>query len=137
MLAFAAGVLIATGRQLLWPMPLVEVTSGGVRLRILARRSGFLFVPWSNLQAAVVTQTVTGRGGRQDALGFQIAQDETLRLPDLRWNSARPAPGAPTCDVAFAALAISGDVQEWVRRIEQCRLRTERDEASARESDEP
>jgi len=125
MLAFGAAVLIATVRQLLWPVPVVEVTSRGVRLRIRTpmSRSGFLFVPWSHLRAVIVTQVATPHGGRQDALGFQIAQDEAIRLPDLRWNAGQPAPEAPQCDVTFAAATISGDVRDWVRKIEQCRLR--------------
>src|SRR6267378_2691227 len=73
MLAFGAAVLIATVRQLLWPVPVVEVTSRGVRLRIRTpmSRSGFLFVPWSHLRAVIVTQVATPHGGRQYSIDFK------------------------------------------------------------------
>ena len=55
-------------------------------------------------------------------LGFQIIQDDMIRLPDMRWNSAHAAPEAPSGEVIFAASMVSGDVVEWVRKIDEHRL---------------
>jgi hypothetical protein len=128
MLGLSAVVLAATVRQLLWPVPLVEITQRGVRLKVGGPmdRSGLFFVPWSHVHAVVLTQTVathsTG-GGREDALGFQIAEDARIRLPEVRWNSSHAAPEAPQCSVVFAASMIGGDVRQWVRKIEEYRPR--------------
>ena len=126
-LTLSAVILVVTVRQLLWPVPLGEVTCRGVRLRVAAPmlRSGLLFVPWSRVRAVVFTQTVVTNlkgGGREDALGFQIDQDESFRLPEVKWNSSHAAPEAPKCDVVFAASMISGDVRECVRKIEEQRI---------------
>ena len=125
MLALSAVVLVATLRQLVLPVPLIEVTAAGVRLRIRASmsHSGFLFVPWSHVSGVILTQTATSRGGREDALGFRITQDQTIRVPSLKWIAATAAPEAPQCDVVFAAGMIAGDVHDWVRKIEECRNR--------------
>ena len=118
-LAVSSIVIGATLRQLLWPVPLVEVIPQGVRLRIGApmSRRGLYLVPWSHLRA-VVTQVATARGGREEALGFQIIQDETIRLPDIRWSSGHAALNAPKCEVVFAASNLNGDPADWARRIE-------------------
>jgi len=128
MLAFSALILLVTLRQLLWPVPLVEVTSRGIRLRIRApiRRSGLLFVPWSNVRAVVLSKTAAAPlkgGGRENALGFQIIQDAVIRLPSMQWNSAHAAPEVPQCDIVFAASMVNGEGAEWVRKIEEQRLR--------------
>ena len=124
-LTLSAFVIAVTVRQLLWPVPVVEVTRRGVRVRIGSpvRRSGLFFVPWARVRAVVFTQTVANRGGREDALGFEIEQDDRFRLPEVRWNSSHAAPDARKCDVVFAASMISGDVRECVRKIEKQRLR--------------
>lgn len=127
MVVFSALILVATLRQLAWPVPIAEVTARGLRLRIAGpmSRRGLFFVPWSHVRAVLLTQTSTGSlrgGGRQDALGFQIVQDDLIRLPSVKWNSALAVPEAPACDVAFAASMVSGDIAEWVRRIEDCRV---------------
>ena len=126
--AFSAVVLLATLRQLLWPIALIEATRRGIRLRIRApmSRRGLLFVPWSHVQAVVLTQVATTRGARESALGLRIMQDQLIRLPSLRWNSAHAAPEAPNCDVVFAASMMEGDVGQSVRRIELCRESAER-----------
>ena len=139
-LSLSAVVLIATVRQLLWPIPLIEVTCRGVRLRIGApmRGSGLFFVPWSSLRAVILTQTVVsnfGAGGRENALGFQIAQDELFRLPAVRWNSSHAAPEAPKCEVVFAVSMLDGDVRECVRKIEEQRIRADASEVSANSAD--
>lgn len=127
LLGVSAVVFIATLRQLLWPIPLVDVTCRGVRLRIGApmHRSGLFFIPWSRLRAVLLTQTMikNAAGGRENALGFQIAQDQLFRLPKVRWNSSHAAPQAPKCEVVFAASMINGDVRECVRKIEERRIR--------------
>lgn len=128
MLGLSAVVLVAGVRQLLWPVPLIEVTSRGVRLRIRSPmgRVGFLFVPWSHIRSIILTQTGSGHlegGGRVPALGFQIIQDETIRLPNLRWNTCSVAIEAPKCDVAFSSNMIRGEVRDWVQRLEESRLR--------------
>ncbi len=123
LLALSVVVLLAALRQLLWPVALIEATTRGVRLKIRAplSRRGLFFVPWSHVQAAVLTQVATSRGAREAALGLQIMQDKEIRLPSMRWNSAHAAPDAPNCNVVFAASVIKGDVVEWVRKIEGCR----------------
>ncbi len=140
LLSLSAVVLIATVRQLLWPIPLVEVTCRGVRLRIGApmSRSGLFFVPWARLRAVILTQTVAtnfGGGGRENALGFRIAQDERFRLPAVRWNSSHAAPEAPRCEVVFAASMVNGDVHECVRKIEEQRIRAVSGEDLANSAD--
>ncbi len=127
MLTLSAFVIVVTVRQLFWPVPLIEVTRRGVRVRIGSpvRRSGLFFVPWARVRAVMFTQTVASRGGREDALGIQIDQDDRFRLPEVRWNSSHAAPDAQECDVVFAASMISGDVRECVRKIEEQRIRAE------------
>lgn len=72
----------------------------------------------------MLTQTGSGHlqgGGRVDALGFQILEDEKIRLPKLKWNACSIAIEAPKCDVAFSGNAIQGEVRGWVQRLEALR----------------
>jgi hypothetical protein len=129
MLGFSLLILLAAVRQLLWPVPLLEATGRGVRLRIASpmSRSGLFFVPWTRVRGVVLTQTVatSSRGsGREDAIGFLIDQDGGSRLPVLRWNSGTVAPQAPPCDVALPASMIRGSAAQWMRKLEAHRLRT-------------
>jgi hypothetical protein len=119
-LTFSALVLGATLRQLVWPVALIEVTKRGLRLRVRApmSRGGLLFVPWSHVRSVVLTRVATTRGARAPALGLEILQDQAIRLPGLKWNSAQAAPEAPQCDVVFAASMMEGDVAEAVKRID-------------------
>jgi hypothetical protein len=123
LLVLSVLALFATIRQILWPVPLIEVTTHGVRLRILApmTQHGLFFVPWSHVQAVVLTQVATSRGARAPALGLRIVQDDVVHLPAVRWNSSHAAPDAPDCDVVFAESMLEGDAAKWARKIEAFR----------------
>lgn len=124
-LVFCA-LFVASGvRELVWKLPMVEVVHEGIRLRIVGRGRGFLFVPWANVVQVRRTWVIDKgtrmgeKGKRVPALGFVLHEDRNFQLPALRANSAGPGIDEPVCQVTFRDYHLSGGSAEaWAQRLE-------------------
>lgn len=119
-----AGVFLVCFYQLFWPRPIIRANREGLYLSIGTFGSCF-YVPWERVNGVVATQVWSPAGpdfsSPRDALGFVIRQDDSFRLPRVRWNAAGDDIGGVHSDINFEKSMIEGDVKTWVAQLEAFR----------------
>jgi hypothetical protein len=116
---WCAAIQVTAAIKLVYGRPVLEVTTGGIRLNGGGFGSLKTYAPWERIEGIFLTQTLRNR----PAIGFDILEDAHFCLPAQNLFTPRLHPIARHASIAleFGPWAYAGDVTEWAAQLETWR----------------